>query len=858
MMMLAVQVDFGNDSFSNGFTEPAISSNFLSNPLWGTLLSVAILVFILFLGILFLRRLFWRKARMRASLGMKILLISVPKENSRNNSNNQQEEVGKKIQEEIGVAENIFALIGGLAAQKGPKHWLFGRTDHFSVEIVALGGKIYFYMAVPESLVDTIAQQIHASYPHSLIEIVEDYNIFSPTGAIMGTYLRLQRAFVFPIKTYHQNDSDALNTFTNTLSKLGEGEAAAIQFVVRSAHGRWHDVSIKVARHLQDGKSLGAALGSVGLGNFFDKLGLFAVAIFRLIIPNKKSENLKETSSKPLQQLSPMQQEVVKGIEEKASRAGLDVNIRVVVSAANKIAAGRHLDNLVNAFSQFNYYKYGNVFTKPRWVKQNKLISDFIQRSWFKKYNLILNAEEMASLWHLPLASSETPNIHWLEARKAPPPLNVPDAGIVLGENIYRGLRTVIKMNNEDRARHMYIIGKSGTGKSVLLSNMVIQDIKNGEGICVIDPHGDLVDAVLEHVPKERAEDVIYFDPSDTERPIGLNMLEFNNPEQKTFVVNEMISIFDKLYDLKASGGPMFEQYMRNAMLLMMEDAESGSTLLEVPKVLADVSFRKYKLSKCVNPVVKDFWEKEAEKAGGEASLANMVPYLTSKLTPFVSSDLMRPIIAQQKSSFNFREIMDTRKILLIKLAKGKIGDMSANLLGMVIVGKLLMAALSRVDLPEEQRNNFFLYIDEFQNFTTDSIAIILSEARKYRLCLTVAHQYINQLVKGNNTNVRDAVFGNVGTLAAFRIGPEDGDFMAKQFAPVFNQYDLVNVPKYNAYIKMLIDNQNPPAFNLTPYPPIAGDKSIPIKIKELSRLKYGRDRAVVESEILQRMRLVG
>ena len=856
MLILAVQVDFGNNLFSDNFTEPAISADFLNSPLWGTILSLAILAAILFLGVLFLRKFFWHKAKMRASLGMKILLISTPKDNLTNN-NQQQEEVGKKLQEGIGVAENIFALMGGLQAQKGLRHWLLGRTDHFSAEIVALGGKIYFYMAVPESLVEIVEQQIHSSYPHSLIETVEDYNIFSPKGVIVGTYLKLARAFVFPIKTYHQNDNDALNTFTNTLSKLAASEGAAIQFVARSAHKRWHNTSIGAARALQDGKSLSAALSSVGLGNFFDKLGLLVVSLFKLFFPGSRNQQLKDEAHKPLQQLSPMQQEVVKGIEEKASRAGLDVNIRVVVSAANKIVAARHLDNLVNAFSQFNYYKYGNVFAKPRWIKLNKLISDFIQRSWVEKYNLILNAEEMASLWHLPLPSSETPNIHWLEARKAPPPLNVPSEGVILGENIYRGLRTVIKMKNEDRARHMYIIGKSGTGKSVLLSNMVIQDIRNGEGLCVIDPHGDLVDSILEHVPKERAEDVIYFDPSDTQRPIGLNMLEFVNPEQKTFVINEMISIFDKLYDLKASGGPMFEQYMRNAMLLMMEDAESGSTLLEVPKVLADVAFRKYKLSKCVNPVVKDFWEKEAEKAGGEASLANMVPYITSKLTPFVSSDLMRPIIAQQKSSFNFRDIMDNRKILLIKLAKGKIGDMSANLLGMVIVGKLLMAALSRVDLPEEQRNDFFLYIDEFQNFTTESIAIILSEARKYHLCLIVAHQYISQLVKGNNTNVRDAVFGNVGTMAAFRIGPEDGEFMAKQFAPVFGQYDLVNVPKYNAYIKMLINNQNPPAFNLSPYPPVSGDKSIPIKIKELSRLKYGRDRAIVESEILQRMRLV-
>jgi len=291
-------------------------------------------------------------------------------------------------------------------------------------------------------------------------------------------------------------------------------------------------------------------------------------------------------------------------------------------------------------------------------------------------------------------------------------------------------------------------------------------------------------------------------------------------------------------------------------MMLMMEDEASGSTLLEVPKILSDATFRKYKLSKCTNPVVRDFWEKEAEKAGGEASLANMVPYITSKLTPFVASDLMRPIIAQQKSSFNFREVMDSQKILLIKLAKGKIGDMSANLLGMVIVGKLLMAALARVDTPAEDRKDFFLYIDEFQNFITDSISIILSEARKYKLCLVIAHQYIGQLVHKNDTSIRDAVFGNVGTMVSFRIGPDDAELLAKQFAPVFNEFDLLNIPKYQMYIKMLIDNQNPPAFNLAPYPPKSGDKAIVSKIRELSRLKYGRDCVLVEEEIWQRIKL--
>ena len=293
--------------------------------------------------------------------------------------------------------------------------------------------------------------------------------------------------------------------------------------------------------------------------------------------------------------------------------------------------------------------------------------------------------------------------------------------------------------------------------------------------MCVIDPHGDLIDHIMEAIPKERAEDVIYFDPSDTERPFGLNMMEYDekHPEQRTFVINEMIAIFDKLYDLKQTGGPMFEQYMRNAMLLVMDSPEIGSTLLEIPRVFRDVEFRREKLKRCKDITVVEFWEKEAEKAGGEASLENIAPYINSKLTTFISNDMMRPIISQQKSTIDFRSVMDEGKILMVYLPKGKIGEINSHLLGMVIVGKLLMAALSRTDLPEDQRKDFYLYIDEFQNFTTDSIAQILSEARKYRLCLTVAHQFIGQL----SENISKAVFGNVGSLCSFRVGAEDADF---------------------------------------------------------------------------------
>ena len=443
-----------------------------------------------------------------------------------------------------------------------------------------------------------------------------------------------------------------------------------------------------------------------------------------------------------------------------------------------------------------------------------------------------------------------------MTAKKAPAPPDTPTEGIVIGENIFRGVVKQIHIKREDRRRHMYVVGKSGTGKSNLLSYMAQQDIKNGEGVCVIDPHGDLIEDILAQIPKERAEDVVHFAPADIERPLGLNLLEYDEryPEQKTFVINEMIKIFDKLYDLKSTGGPIFEQYIRNAMLLIMDDPETGSTLMEISRVLSDADFRDMKLKKCKDQTVVNFWRKEAEKAGGEAALANVVPYITSKLTSFISNATMRPIIGQQTSSFNLRDIMDQQKILLLNLSKGQIGEMNAHLLGMVLVGKILVNALSRTDMPQDQRKDFYLYIDEFQNFTTDSISIILSEARKYNLNLTMGHQYLGQLVHNNDASIKDAVFGNVGTMVSFKIGSEDAETLVKEYSPVFNEFDLINIEKYHAYVKLLIDNTTSRPFSMGTYPMPAGNSILAQKIKELSRLKFGKERSMVEAEIMQRV----
>jgi hypothetical protein len=416
-------------------------------------------------------------------------------------------------------------------------------------------------------------------------------------------------------------------------------------------------------------------------------------------------------------------------------------------------------------------------------------------------------------------------------------------------------VETKVFIGDEDRLRHMYVIGQTGTGKSVCLKNMIIQDITRGNGCCFIDPHGTDVLDILANVPPERFHDVIYFDPSYTPRPMALNMLEYDPrfPEQKTFVVNELFSIFQKLYGgVPESMGPMFEQYFRNATMLVIEDPETGCTLLDVSRVMSNKAFRDLKISRCKNPVVTQFWTEVAEKAGGEASLANIVPYITSKFDVFLANDIMRPIIAQEKSSFNFRDIMDNKKILLVNLSKGRLGDINANLIGLILVGKILMSALSRVDSITSSGGSlpaFYLYIDEFQNITTDSISAILSEARKYKLSLTVAHQFIAQLQE----KIRDAVFGNVGSMISFRVSAEDAEYLEKQFSPVFSAKDIMNIENLNAYAKILVGGRAEKAFNILESFPPKGNPAAVDSLKQLSYLTFGGDRAEIEAKILEK-----
>jgi hypothetical protein len=391
------------------------------------------------------------------------------------------------------------------------------------------------------------------------------------------------------------------------------------------------------------------------------------------------------------------------------------------------------------------------------------------------------------------------------------------------------------------------------------LSYQVRQDIANGEGVCVVDPHGDLIEDILAHVPKSRAKDVIVFDPSDIERPMGLNLLEAKTNEEKDRASLDAMEIFIKLFGNEIFG-PRIQHYFRNGCLTLMDDEEEGATLIDVPRLYVDDEFQRYKVSKCKNVVVRSFWEHEIAKTGAREK-EEMIPYFSAKFGPFVTNTTMRNIIGQPKSAFNIRQVMDEGKILLVNLSKGKVGDINAQLLGLIFVNKVNMAALSRADMPQEKRRRFYLYVDEFQNFVTDAFATILSEARKYELALIMAHQYIGQLVgktaeyEQANTKMRDAVFGNVGTILSFKIGAEDAEYMAKEFAPVLSEQDVIGIPNFHCYTKLNINNTTSRPFSMaTIYDESNRNPKLAALIKEYSRMKYGRKKEFVNQEIEDRI----
>ncbi len=754
------------------------------------------------------------------------------------------EDARKPLKELISSMEQLYA--GMLSVETATS----GEPQYIALELAvpADSPELQFYAAVPNSKRNLFEKQLLAIFPDAhLVPQMADYNIFAEGGTALVSVAKQAERPALPLKDYSDFDYDPINTVMNAFAKIEhKGEGAALQIIIEPRGEQYVKHYRKILQALRKGVRKGEAFGiaETAVGEVFQDLGkkLFSDS-------SKDKEKEKEAEARGAE----ANKSTIEQVEKKIAAPVVAATIRLAASSRNANVASQVLGDLEASFNQFSNTQGNRLeFTRTDAKHSARELEDFSFRLPADK-TLPLSLRELTTLYHFPPSGiMSSPHLKQSRFTHAPAPLALPAAGNLLGINSYRGATTEIRLAPEDRLRHLYIIGQTGTGKTGLMKSMIIQDIKNGEGCCYIDPHGSDILDVLAAVPPERYKDVIYFDPADLSRPFGLNFLEydFSRPEQKTFIVNELLMIFRRLYgDVPESMGPAFEQYFRNATQLVMEDPSSGSTMMDIARVFTDSEFRKQKLAKSMNPIINQFWQEIATKAGGDASLENIVPYITNKFDDFTANDFIRPIVGQQESSFKFREVMDSKKILLVNLSKGRLGERNANLLGLVIVGKLFMAALSRADNPRAAFAPFYLYIDEFQNVTTDSIPGILSEARKYKLSLAMAHQFLNQIEE----KTRSAVFGNVGNMAIFRVGEEDAEFFAKQFAPVFEPLDFVNIENRNAYVKILTGGVPQKPFDMkTPDLPQGSPEQVDDLI-HLSSLTYGRDRATIETMIRER-----
>ncbi len=715
----------------------------------------------------------------------------------------------------IDVMEQLFASLYSI--KKGGWKQKFLTQPVVSFEIVARQEDIRFYVWAPKKLKDLVEKQINGQYSDAEIVEVDEYNVFDNKGKVAYKSFQLGKSNFYPLKTFKDLATDPMLGITSDLAKMGPGEAAVIQVLISPVESDWQKSGSKFVSETK----------------------------------KQESDAEKAKFATPAKTLE--------AVEGKIAKPGFETSIRVIAVSESEESAKSHVENIRSALSQFagdlNGLKGRKVYRKSAFME------DFLYRyqpmfNIFGNHPSILNSEELASIFHFPNKQITTPHIFWLNSKTAPAPSQIPNEGLFLGMSAYRGIKRGVYIGKEDRMRHVYIIGKTGTGKSELLKGMILQDIKEGKGLCFMDPHGDAVEDILKLIPPERAEDVIYFNPNDTERPIGMNLLEARTEDEKHFAATSIINLMYKLFDPYKTGivGPRFEHGVRNAMLTVM--AEPGNTFVELMRCMTDSKYVQELLPKVTDPIVRRYWTDQIAQTS-DFHKSEVLDYTVSKFGRFVTNKLIRNIIGQSQSSFDFRKVMDEGKILLINLAKGTLGEENSNFLGLLLVPRILMAAMSRSNIPMESRRDFYFYVDEFQNFATPDFAVILSEARKYRLALCVANQFIGQVEE----EVKNAVFGNVGTIISYRVGVTDANYLQHEFTPTFGEDDLLNVERYHAFCKTIVNNEPVPPFSIDTTKDIGKIKAMENPrvaeiIKEMSRLKYGRDEKLVEAEIARRSNL--
>ncbi|MCB9808646.1 ATP-binding protein [Candidatus Peribacteria bacterium] len=791
---------------------------------------------------------------------MVFLQILVPKKESKEDKETSSEQFssGQDFKEVIGVMDHLYQSLYGIFNSRLSRH--MKGQDFLSLEYAALGGEILFFMICPRRISHVVEKQITSFYPDVIIDEVEDYNIFTSDSYVSADTLLPAKDYSFSFKSYAEMKSDPLNAITNAFSKLKVDEGAAVQFLIRPAASGWQKKLQSAAVKMINPKHRNV--------NWYNPISWLS-AFFALLTSNEVSDVIDVKSAEGTgNRVTQVQEERSKMLDEKACNPGYYCTLRVIASSETQAKAQNVLSGILSSFAQFESVR-GNAFKRPQMTRRAEIIERFIRRNprrsfrqWLLFKPMLLGTSELATFFHLPnIKYNKVDTIKWQKFKTSPAPKDVPEDGLYLGTNTFRGDKKKVFMNNEDRFRHFYIIGQTGTGKSSIIQLMARQDFHDDKGVCIVDPHGSLIEDLLPYIPRERADDVIYFNPADTERPMGLNILEADTPEEKDLVALDAMNMMVKMFGEEIFG-PRIQDYFRNGCLTLMDDDEEGGAITDLVKLFTDEEWQRYKVSKVKNPIVKSFWEKQMAQTG-QREKQEMIPYFAAKFGQFYTNTLIRNIVGQTRSAFDVSKCMQEGKILLMNLSKGLVGDINAQLLGMIAVSKIQVAAMRRQRLGKDERKDFFLYIDEFQNFVTPSIESILSEARKYRLGLILAHQYIDQLEKDSklsgSVSLKGAVFGNVGTMMFYKIGPQDAEHCAKEMAPVFSEQDLVNMDAFKGAMKLSINGQPSRPFSIevpkpwldTTYPK---DDQAAEAFKQLSRLTYGRQKDFVDREILRRI----
>ncbi|MFC1656675.1 type IV secretory system conjugative DNA transfer family protein [Patescibacteria group bacterium] len=759
-----------------------------------------------------------------------LLMISVPRENEKSAL----------------AAEQVFASLHGIF--RDPEH--LKKTgdiqEWLSFEVVSFQQHIEFYVYTPEEFKEFVEGQIFAQYPNiDIREVKDDYTHRLKQNQVFGVAeLGLNKDEIFPIKTFMDFEVDPLAGITAAMSKIQSGEQAWMQILLKPVEGDWQDKGMKYVEMVKAGKNPKPPKLFEG---FFSSISNFGKDLVQAAVnPEKAAEQEKEKDTPKLP--GPVESGLT-GIEEKVTKLGYKTMIRLFVTSDSEYKIQNRISAIAGSFKQFNLSNLNGFKAENFSINDINEFQNY-QLRYFNKSGYVLNITELASLYHFPNVSVETPHISWTGSKKGEPPSNLPapdntesDELTIFGKTDFRGSNTEFGIKTDDRRRHIYTIGKTGTGKSTMLENMIMSDIYAGKGVGVVDPHGDLIDELIDYIPKERYKDVVIFDPADRKYPVGFNLLENVDSDMKSIVASGLVGIFKKIW--ADSWGPRLEYILRNTILALLD--YPGSTMLGILKMLSDQNFRARVVEKITDPVIKDFWEKEFE-GYTDSFRAEAINPIQNKVGQFLSSATVRNILGQEESTFTMSDILDHQKIFLINLSKGKMGEDNSALLGAMMITKIQLTAMQRVYIPEKERKDFYLYVDEFQNFATEAFSAILSEARKYRLNLILANQYIAQIPEV----VREAIFGNIGTIIAFRVGPSDVDMLTKEFSPVFDDNDLVNLDKYNIYVKMAIDGVTSPAFSAMTLPPFASrTNSKDIVIKQ-SREMFSKEKEAVEKQIIE------